>query len=61
MLAQGARVIHVTASVDEIEDRLTLRGEKTDVSVSELCDRYLDLFENKTLIKPYLWWTGEDC
>lgn len=61
MLASGARVIHVTAPVDEIEDRLTLRGEKPSMPVRELCDRYLDLFENKTLIKPYLWWTGEDC
>lgn len=61
MLAQGVRVIHVTASVDEIEDRLTLRGEKPTMPVGELCDRYLDLFENKTLIKPYLWWTGDDC
>ena len=61
MISVGARVIHVTASVDEIEDRLTLRGEKTDIPVREICDRYLDLFENKSLIKPYLWWTGEDC
>lgn len=60
MLANNAQVIHVTASVDEIEDRLTLRGEKTALPVSEICDRYLYLFENKTLIKPYLWWTGED-
>lgn len=60
MIADNARVIHVTASVDEIEDRLTLRGEKPSMPVGQLCDRYLDLFE-KTLIKPYLWWTGEDC
>lgn len=61
MIAAGVRVIHVTASVDEIEDRLTLRGEKPSYPVRELCDRYLDLFENKTMIKPYLWWTGDDC
>lgn len=60
MLANNAQVIHVTASVDEIEDRLTLRGEKTALPVGEICNRYLYLFENKTLIKPYLWWTGED-
>ena len=60
MLARAVRVIHVTASVDEIEDRLTLRGEKTTLPVVEICDRYLDLFENKTLIKPYVWWTGRD-
>jgi thymidylate kinase len=58
MIADGVRVIHVTAPVDEIEDRLTLRGEKPCMPVGELCDRYLDLFESKTLIKPYLWWTG---
>lgn len=60
MLQTGAKVVHVTASVDEIEDRLTLRGEKTDIPVREICDRYLDLFENKSLVKPYVWWTGRD-
>lgn len=58
MIANGARVIHVTASVDEIENRLAFRGEQTDPSVRVICDKYLDLFENKTLIKPYVWWTG---
>ena len=60
MLAHAVRVIHVAASVEEIEDRLTFRGEKTTLPVREICDRYLDLFEEKTLIKPYLWWTGKD-
>lgn len=60
MLANHVQVIHVTASVDEIENRLAFRGEKTALPVGEICDRYLDLFENRTLIKPYLWWTGED-
>lgn len=60
MLAHAVRVIHVTASVEELEDRLTFRGEKTPIPVSEICDRYLDLFENKSLIKPYLWWTGRE-
>lgn len=58
MLAHAVRVIHVIAPVDEIEDRLAFRGEKTTLPVREICDRYLDLFENKSLIKPYLWWTG---
>lgn len=58
MIAHSARVIHVAAPIKEIEDRLSLRGEKTTLSVSEICDRYIDLFENKSLIKPYLWWTG---
>lgn len=60
MMAEGVKVIHVTASVDEIEDRLAFRGEKTTLPVREICSRYLDLFEEKTLIKPYLWWTGRD-
>ena len=60
MLANHVQVIHVTASVEEIEDRLTFRGEKTDIPVREICERYLNLFEGKTLIKPYLWWTGRD-
>ena len=59
MIAAGAKVIHVTAPVDDIEDRLAFRGEKTSIPVGEICTRYLTLFEN-TLIKPYLWWTGDD-
>lgn len=60
MIAQGVKVIHVAASVDEIEDRLAFRGEKTSLPVREICDRYLNLFENLTLIKPYVWWTGRE-
>ena len=59
MIATGARVIHVTAGVDEIENRLIFRGEKTDIPVDEICGRYINLFES-TIIKPHLWWTGED-
>lgn len=60
MLENNASVIHVAASVDELESRLALRDEKTSIPVREICDRYLDLFENKSLIKPYVWWTGRD-
>lgn len=60
MIANRVKVIHVTASVEEIEHRLALRGENTQIPVGEICTRYLNLFEN-TLIKPYLWWTGVDC
>ena len=60
MIAHGVKVLHVTASVKELENRLTLRGEKTDIPVGEICNRYLDLFENKSLVKPYVWWTGRD-
>lgn len=60
MLKSGARVIHVAAPVDEIEDRLAFRGERTNPTVGEICNRYLDLFENVSLIKPYVWWTGRD-
>ena len=58
LLDSGAKVIYVAASVEEIESRLAFRGEKTTLPVGEICDRYLDLFENKSLIKPYVWWTG---
>lgn len=60
MMTSGAKVIHVAAPVDAIEDRLALRGEKTIPSVATLCDRYLTLFEDFTLIKPYVWWTEKD-
>lgn len=58
MMEAGARVIHVAASVDEIENRLLFRGERTEPSIETICDRYLCLFEEMTLIKPYVWWTG---
>ena len=60
MISRGAKVIHVAASIEEITERLYLRKESTDLSVEEICDRYLDLFENDTLIKPHVWWTGRD-
>lgn len=60
MMDAGAKVIHVAAPVDEIEDRLVMRGENTKMPIGEICDRYLDLFEYDTLIKPYVWWTGRD-
>ena len=60
MLGAGAKVIFVSADTAEIEDRLKYRGEKTDVPVTDICNRYAELFES-TLIKPYLWWAGSDC
>lgn len=59
MIAQGAKVIHVTAPVSTIENRLGWRQEEPMHPVKEICGRYLDLFE-RTLIKPHLWWTGSD-
>lgn len=59
MIAQGAKVIHVTAPVDTIKTRLSWRQENTMHSVEEITERYIDLFE-RTLIKPHLWWTGSD-
>ena len=59
MIAAGARVIHVTAPVNTIKERLSWRGEKAMHPVEEITDRYIDLFEH-TLIKPHLWWTGGD-
>ncbi len=59
MLAAGAKVIHVTAPVQTIVKRLSWRNEKTMHPISEITNRYCDLFE-RTLIKPHLWWTGSD-
>lgn len=59
MIAAGAKVIHVTAPVQTIVRRLSWRDEKTMHPVSEITNRYCDLFE-RTLIKPHLWWTGSD-
>lgn len=59
MLEHGVKVVHVTAPVRTIEDRLKLRHEKTPLSVNEITQRYIDLFEN-SLMRPSLWWTGGD-
>lgn len=59
MMGAGAKVIHVTAPVNTIKERLSWRGEDTMHPVEEITDRYIDLFE-RTLIKPHLWWTGSD-
>lgn len=61
MLASGAKVIHVCAPVEEIKHRLSLRDEETSLPVDEICDKFISLFEDKTLIKPFVWWTGSDC
>lgn len=59
MLAANAKVIHVTAPVNTIKERLSWRQENTMHPVEEITDRYINLFE-RTLIKPHLWWTGSD-
>lgn len=57
MLSVGAKVIHVTASVEEIKNRLKLRGDTDWLHADEICSKYLELFET-TLIHPEVWWTG---
>ena len=59
MIGVGAKVIHVTAPVSTIKERLSWRQENTMHPVEEITDRYINLFE-RTLIKPHLWWTGSD-
>lgn len=58
MLEAGVKVIHVAAPVETIKARLQVRGENTTLPVEEICQRYMDLFEMDSLIKPYVWWTG---
>lgn len=57
MAEAGAKVIHVHAPVQEVESRLRYRQEKTELSVEEIMDRFIDVFEH-SLEKPMLWWTG---
>ena len=59
MLDACAKVIHVTAPVSTIKERLGWRGENTMHPVEDITDRYIDLFE-RTLIRPHFWWTGSD-
>lgn len=63
MLRYGAKVIYVTAPTEEIEERLSARGERpiNSLSVAEIQDRYADLFNNHSLIKNVLVWnTGKE-
>lgn len=59
MMDAGAKVIHVTAPVDEVKRRLRCRGEKTDLPVEDIMDRFIGLFSD-SLEQPTLWWTGGD-
>lgn len=59
MIDAGAKVIHVTAGVDEVKNRLALRRETTVIPVEQIIDRYIDLFEH-SLEKPFVWWTGSE-
>lgn len=57
MIEAGAKVIHVCAPVEEVERRLKCRQEKTELSVGEIMDRFIDVFE-RSLEQPAFWWTG---
>jgi thymidylate kinase len=57
ILASNAKVVHVIAPVPEIRERLKNRGEQTDTPVSEICQKFTEVFE-KSLTNPILWWTG---
>lgn len=57
MLEANTKVIHVTAPVNTIKERLGWRKE--ECPVDEITKGYIHLFEH-TLIKPHLWWTGSD-
>ena len=59
MMGAGAKVIHVTAAVDEVKKRLRLRNETTHIPVEQIMDRFLNLFET-ALEKPIVWWAGGD-
>jgi len=59
MIDAGAKVVHVSAGLSDIQSRLKLRGEKTDLPVEEIVDRFIDLFDS-SLEKPFIWWTGRD-
>ena len=60
MLSAGAKVVYVTAPVEEIASRLNMRGEQASKPIGDICDRYLHLFEEVSIIKPIVWWTGRD-
>ena len=61
MLEAGAKVIHVKAPVEEVQNRLNLRQEKTSLPVEEIMNRFEALFED-SIEQPYIWWTGgNDC
>lgn len=59
MLEAGAKVIHVKASLEEINKRLKMRNEKTDLPVLDILDGFDTLFED-AIEQPFVWWTGGD-
>lgn len=61
MLGYNCKVIHVTAPLDEIKDRLQLRREKIidKLSVEEVVNRFKGIFEN-SLLEIIEWNTGRD-
>lgn len=60
MAEAGAKVVYVKAGVGEVQRRLNCRGEKTDLPVEQIMDKFEDIFESTSLENPYVWWTGGD-
>lgn len=62
LLEHGAKVVYVTAPLEEIESRLKARGEEVinGLSVKEVCEGFEDLFRNHSILgdSVVVWNTG---
>lgn len=64
LLIAGAKVIHVKAPIEEIEERLELRGEQlvNRLTVAEIVGRFEQLFREDSILSESIvcWWTGKE-
>lgn len=62
LLEHGAKVVYVTAPLEEIESRLKARSEKVinGLSIKEVCEGFEDLFRNHSILgdSVIVWDTG---
>ena len=62
MLAAGAKVVYVIATIEDIEDRLASRGEKliNGLTIAEVMKRFEEVFRDHSILgeNVVLWDTG---
>lgn len=58
-LSAGVKLIHVRADETVIEERLTLRGETiiNGLTIEEVTQKFVTLFNTKSILRPIEWWT----
>lgn len=61
-LSAGVKLIHVRADEAIIEKRLEKREEIliNNLTISEVVQRFVDVFNKKSILKPIEWWTDTE-